>query len=278
MRSRRITLGMAAWLAVASGEGWAQQKPALHEMNGFMTKGVFTELDRDQAQHRLTLQEIEAAGLDGRATPIGNLLETMARYEKLHSRVDGPLELRGDIHVALTPNTTGEEAYTTCFVAMTYNGLVLSGSGQDLVLVRPETRPELMPPRRLWDRTRILSTVLFRLGYLSPDPILRRYRDEIGTGEGHAVLVPKANVVMVTDSNAALEKLSAWVDSEVIAAMGSPIAGPDGGPHRPAWARSHPGSASTSTSSRSLGRIAFAFGRLSRRRRPIIIIARRPSG
>jgi hypothetical protein len=220
MRSCRIVLGFAAWLAALAGEGSAQQRPALHEMTDFLTRGAFTDLDRDLAQHRLTLAEIEAAGLDGRPKPVDEILAAMAKYEKLKSRVEEPLEVRGEIRIALTPNTTGAEAFTTCFEALTYNGLVLSGRGDELILVRPETKPNLTPPRRLWNRTRILSTHLFRLGYLSSDPILRRYREEIGTGEGHAVIVPKANVVMVTDTDAALESLGSLIDAETLAAMG----------------------------------------------------------
>ena len=216
-----IIVASAAWLAATAGEGSAQDKPALHDMNAFMARGAFTELNRDLARHRLTLKEIEDDGLDGRPIPIGDLVEKMAKYEKLRSRVDEPLEVRGEIRVGLTPNTTGEEAYTTCFLALTYNGLVLSGGQDELILVRPETRPALTPPRRRWDRAHILSTRLFRLGYLAPDPILRGYRDKIGTGAGHAVIVPKANVVIVTDTDAAIEKLGSWIDSETLAAMGT---------------------------------------------------------
>jgi hypothetical protein len=234
MRSRRVVFGFVAWLTAASGDGRAQHNPSIHEMTSFMTKGAFTELDRELSRHRLTLREIEAAGLDGRPTPVGNILEAMAKYEKIPARVDEPLQIRGDMRVALTPNTTGEEAYSTCFFAMTYNGLVLSGAAQELVLVRPESRPELTPPKRRWDRTRILSSRLFRLAYLAPDPILRHYREEIGTGEGHAVIVPKANVVIVTDTDEALEKLGTWIDSEVLAAVGDPASGgPGGGPRPP---------------------------------------------
>ena len=41
----------------------------------------------------------------------------MARSEKLRSRIDEPLEVRGEIPVILPPNTTGDEAYTACFYA-----------------------------------------------------------------------------------------------------------------------------------------------------------------
>ena len=96
----------------------------------------------------------------------------MASYEKMDSQIDEPLQVRGNIRVTLTPNTIGDEAWTTCFFALTYNGLALAGSGGNLVLVRPETRPALVPPKRLWDRDHILSTQLFRLGYLNSNPIL----------------------------------------------------------------------------------------------------------
>jgi hypothetical protein len=234
MRSRLIVLGSAACVAALAGRGSAQDKPALHQLSAFMTRGAFTEIDHERAGRRLTLREIEASGLDGRPTPITDVLATMAGYEKLRARVDEPLVVRGEMRVTLTPNTTGEEAYTTCFLAMTYNGLVLSGSGDELVLVRPETRPGLTVPRRRWDATNILSTRFFRLGYLDSDPILRRYREQIGSGQGHAVIVPKANVVIVVDADAALEKLGAWIDSEIIAAMGDPTSGgPGGGPALP---------------------------------------------
>ena len=207
MRSRGIILMLGGLAGRPAGEGSAQDKPALHEMNDFMVKGAFTELDRDLTRHRLS--------------PRGDREGRARRSAEAHRRhpgkpmalredgvqVDEPLQVRGDIRVALTPNSTGDEAYTACFLALTYNGLVLSGSSDELILVRPETRPALPHPRRRWDRDHILSTRLFRLGYLDSDPILRRYHDEIGTGEGHAVLVPKSNVVIVTDTDAALEKL-----------------------------------------------------------------------
>jgi hypothetical protein len=236
MRSRVIFLMVAACLAATGGEGSAQDKPALREMTEFMAKGAFTELDRNLARHRLTLEEVEKAGLDGRPTPVGDVLEVMATYEKLHAQVDEPLEVRGDLRIGLTPNTMGQEAYTACFLAFTYNGLVLSGSGDKLVLVRPEARAALAVPRRRWNKTRILATRLFRLGYLAPDPILRIYRDEIGTGEGNAVIVTKANVVIVTDAASAIEKLGNKIDEEIVAAMGDPAAeGPAGaeGPRYP---------------------------------------------
>ena len=49
-------------------------------------------------------------------------------------RIDEPLEVRGEIPVTLPPNTMGNEAYTTCFYAFNLNGLVVAGSGDQLVL------------------------------------------------------------------------------------------------------------------------------------------------
>lgn len=224
MRSRGILLMLAACLAAPVGVASAQERPALREMGDFMAKGALSELDRAMARHLLSLDEIEKAGLDGRPTPIGDVVTAMAGYEKLRGRVAEPLQVHGDVHIALTPNSAGEEAYTACFLALTYNGLVFAGSGEELSLVRPESTSDVPNPRRKWDPNRILSARLFRLGYLSPDPILRIYQDEIGSGEGNAVLVPKANVVIVIDTGPALQKLAGRIDEEILAAMGDSAA------------------------------------------------------
>ncbi len=224
MRSRGIFLMLAAWVAAEAGNVSAQDKPVLREMADFMAKGALSELDRGMAKHQLSLDEIEKAGLDGRPTPIDEVVKAMARYEKLRGRVAEPLQVRGDVHIALTPNSAGEEAYTACFLAMTYNGLVFAGSDDELCLVRPESTRDVPNPRRKWDSMHILSTRLFRLGYLSPDPILRVYQNEIGTREGNAVLVPKANVVIAIDTGPALEKLAARIDEDILAAMGDSAA------------------------------------------------------
>ncbi|MGP0065649.1 MAG: hypothetical protein ACLQGP_18855 [Isosphaeraceae bacterium] len=190
MRTTLCIVGLIASLFSLEGEGVAADEPGIHRVDAFFTKGAFTELDREQITHRLTLRELEDRGLDGRPKPIRDILNVMAAYEKMGSQIDEPLQVRGEIRIALTPNTRGDEAYTACFFAMTYNGLAFAGSGGDLILVRPETRPALVPPKRLWDREHILSTRLFRLGYLNPNPILERYHDAYGTAEGLAVLQP----------------------------------------------------------------------------------------
>ncbi len=204
--------------------GYAQEKPKLLEIDGFMAKGAFTELDPERAKHRLSLEEIVTDHLNGEVTDITDILRFMANQEKMRFRVEEPLEVRGEVLVSLPPNTMGDEAYTTCFYALSFNGLVVAGSGDELVLVRPETRPALERPRRPWNRKQVLSTQLFRLGYLEPDPILRQYRDQIGTAAGQAVLEKKSNLVIVGDTAAALAKLREHIDSEILQAMGVPAA------------------------------------------------------
>jgi hypothetical protein len=225
----RHTIFIAA-LAVAAalcGRGSAQDRPGIHRLDSFMATGVFTELDRAQTQHRLGLREIEKQHLDGRPVDLSEPLELMARYEKLRSRIEEPREVHGRISMSLPANALGEEAYTTCFCALTYNGLAFSGAGNDLVLVRPEKHPRVELPKRPWNTERILAARLYRLGFLDPDPIMRRYRDEIGTPEGHLIFLNRANVLIVVDSELALESLRAAIDGQVLEAMG--VAAADGG-------------------------------------------------
>jgi hypothetical protein len=198
---------------------FAQAGPRLLEINGFIAKGAFTELDPEVVKHRLSLREIEETHLDGKATTIQDVLGLMARYEKLRARVAEPLIVRGQIPVILPPNTMGDEAYTACFYAFNFNGLVLAGSGDELILVRPETR-NLPRPDRPWNRDQVLATQLFRLGYLKPDPIMRQYRDNLGTRAGRAVLEKKSNVLLVTDAAEGLDRLREYIDSEILEAMG----------------------------------------------------------
>ena len=184
MRSSLSLVVFVVSLTLVVEPAFAQAGPKLLEIDGFMTKGAFTALDPELVSHRLSLGEIERCHLDGKSTSVQDILDLMARYEKLRPRVDEPLEVRGEIPVFLPPNTTGDEAYTTCFYAITYNGLVLAGTGNELLLVRPETRPRLALPERRWNRNDVLSTQLFRLGYLKPDPIMMHYRDKLGTKAG----------------------------------------------------------------------------------------------
>jgi hypothetical protein len=235
VRARPRFLVLVSCLALIARPGLAQQGPRLLEINGFMARGVFNELDPERAKHRLSLREIVAEHLDGKSTEVEDALRFMAGQEKLRFRVDEPLEVSGQIPVTLPPNTVGDEAYTTCYYAFTFNGLLLSGVGDELVLVRPESRPGLALSKRPWNRNQVLSTELFRLGYLQPDPILRQYRDLLGSGAGHAVLEPKTNMLIVSDTAQALGKLRAHIDSEIVEAMGvpSPTGGEAGEERRP---------------------------------------------
>ena len=103
-----------------------------------MVKGVFTELDPNQMSRRLSLADIERLHFDGNATGIEEILNLMARSEKMRSRIDEPLEVRGEIPLTLPLNTTGNEAYTACFYAFNLNGLVVAGRGDTLVLSVPK--------------------------------------------------------------------------------------------------------------------------------------------
>lgn len=219
------------WLAMpivilisSTSRGFAQTGAKLHEIDGFITKGVVTALDPEMMKHRLTLREIEAARLNGEPTDIGDILAWMAKCEKMGSRVEEPLQVRGRMAVSIPPNTMGDEAFTACFYALGFNGLGLTSVSNDLVLVRPENHPRLERIGRPWNRDRISATQLFRLGYLKPDPVMRRYTDKMGTAAGHAVIELRSNVLIVTDTPGALKSLGAHIDSEILEAMGLPVA------------------------------------------------------
>jgi hypothetical protein len=222
MRPWRFLVVVVAFLINPVSHGFAQTGPKLHDINGFMAKGALHELDPELMRRRLSLEDIAKAGFNGEPTEIENVLAWMAKSEKLSSRVEEPVEVKGKISVFLPPNTMGDEAYTACYYGFSYNGLGLSGSGGKLVLVRAEKHPQLPRPSRPWNRGQVLSTQLFRLGYLKPDPILRQYRDKAGSPAGHAVLEPKSNVLIVTDTQKALDSLRAHVDGEILEAMGVP--------------------------------------------------------
>jgi hypothetical protein len=202
----------------------AQTPPKLHDINGFIAKGAFKELDPELMRRRLSLQEIKKAGLDGEPTEIENVVAWTAKCEKLDSQVEEPTVVQGKISILLPPNTMGDEAYTTCFYAFSFNGLGLLGRGNELKLVRSEKHLQLPRSVRPWNRDQILATQLFRLGYLKPDPILRQYRDNAGTAAGHSVLEPRSNVLIVIDTPGALETLRTHIDAETLEAMGVPAA------------------------------------------------------
>jgi hypothetical protein len=217
---------MAACCLVAAGpRAFAQDRPKLHELPAFMVKGGYAELVPDMLKQRFSLEDIEQAHLNSDATDLKEVLGLMAKFEKLGIRVAEPTEVFGPLPVFVPPNTMGDELYSTCFCAFTYNGLVMDVAQGELELVRPETRPALPRPRRPWNRRDVLSTRLFRLGYLKPEPIMREYRDKIGTNVGHAIVELKSNDLIVVDKTPALEALIRYVDSQVVEAMGVPPPG-----------------------------------------------------
>jgi hypothetical protein len=218
---KRLVMFIAVVVSTATA-AQAQDGPKLHELNGFMAKGGKAALVPELLKQRLSLAEIEKSHLNGEATDVKDILGLLAKFEKLTMRVDEPAEVRGNVPVFLPPNTMGDEAYTTCFSALTYNGLVLAAANNDLELVRPEKRPTLPRAKRPWNRNDVLSTWLIRLGYLKPDPIMRAYRDKIGTNVGHAIVELKSNNLIVVDRPRALEALFRYVDSQILEAMGVP--------------------------------------------------------
>lgn len=222
MRYLLLIMAAAVSVGVTPSTVVAQTGPKVHDIPAFFLKGGAARLDPNLLARRFSQRDIDEAKLNGESTDVKDALHLMARFEKLEIRIAEPFEVRGTMPVTLPPNTMGDEAYTTCFIAFTYNGLALSATGPDFELVRPETRPGLARPSRPWNRNRILATRLYRLGYLKPDPIMRHYQEQIGTREGHAVLQPKANVLIVVDSVAALAALQEYIDLEVIEAMGVP--------------------------------------------------------
>jgi hypothetical protein len=224
MRTILCFLVAAACFTFVPGPALGQDKPRLLSIDGFMIKGVFTELDPNQTKRTLSLAEVEKLHFDGKSTPIEEILKLMARSEKLRSRIEEPLEVRGEIPVTLPPNTTGKEAYTTCFYAFTINGLLLGGTRDELVLMRTGRNLKAPPLERAWNPEQVLPIRLFRLGYLKPDPILAQYKDKIGTKAGRAILEAKSNVVIVADKAASLAKLEHYIDAEVFQSMGVPAA------------------------------------------------------
>jgi hypothetical protein len=223
MRTVLRLIAISTALTVAQTAS-AQDRPRLLSIDAFMSKGVFIGLDPEQMNLRLSLADIERLHFNGNSTNIDEILGLMARSEKMRSRVAEPLEVRGEIPVTLPPNTTGSEAYTTCFYAFNLNGLAVAGSGDSLILIRPETRPEAPRTERKWNRDQILPIRLFRLGYLRSDPILAQYKDKLGTRPGRAILEAKSNTVIVADKASSLEKLQRYIDAEVLEAMGLPAA------------------------------------------------------
>jgi hypothetical protein len=224
MRTILRFLMAAACLILLPGPALGQDKPKLLSIDGFMKKGVFTELDAEQMKRRLPLAEIEALHFDGKSTAILDILKLMARSEKLRARIEEPLEVRGEIPVTLSPNTTGNEAYTTCFYAFNLNGLLLGGRQDELLLMRTGRNLKAPPLERAWNPEQVLSIRLFRLGYLKPDPILAQYKDKLGTKAGRAILEAKSNVVIVSDKAASLQKLARYIDAEALQSMGVPAA------------------------------------------------------
>ena len=222
MRPLRFLIALVLVCRITESQGFAQGGPKLHDIDGFMAKGLYTELDPELMKRRLSLREIEKANFNVESTDITDVLGFMAKCEKMGSHVEEPLEVHGKLPVFLPPNTMGDEAYTTCFYAFNLNGLGLSAAGDDLVVVRPAKHPRMPRPGGTWNRERILSTQLFRLGYLKPDPILRtisRQGWQLGGTCGPRQEVERGDRHRQPES---LGVIAARIDSEILEAMGVP--------------------------------------------------------
>ena len=259
MQTCRLFVVIVVVAISATDRGFSQTGARLHEIDGFIAKGVFSGLDPELMKHRLSLAEIEKARLNGVPVSLDDILAWMANCEKMGSHVEDALEVRGNMAVSLPPNTMGDEAFTACFYAFNFNGLGFSGVGSDFVLVRPEKHPGLELIGRPFNPDQILSTRLYRLGYLKPDPIMRHFQEKAGSALGHAVLEQRSNILIVVDTPRALQSLAAHVDSEILAAMGVPA--PNG---RQAGARPGPPSPGAIASREAIHFYLMACARTNR--------------
>ena len=91
MRTISSIVMAAACLWLAPERATAQDKPRLLEIGGFMVKGALTELDPQECKRRLSLAELERLHLDGTSTAIDEILNLMARTEKIRARIEEPL-------------------------------------------------------------------------------------------------------------------------------------------------------------------------------------------
>ena len=109
MRSTLRFVAAAACLCVAPAPAFAQDKPKLLAVDGFMFKGVFTELEPEQMKRRPAGRDRQASFRRPGNANRGNPEIHAPTSEKMRGRVDEPLEVRGEIPVTLPPNTMGND-------------------------------------------------------------------------------------------------------------------------------------------------------------------------
>ena len=85
-----------------------------------MVKGVFTELDPEQTKRRLSWPKSRGSISTASRPTLSEILDLMARTEKMRARIDEPLEVRGEIPVTLPPNTTGKRGVHHVLLCVQY--------------------------------------------------------------------------------------------------------------------------------------------------------------
>ena len=131
--------------------------------------------------------------------------------------------MRGQIAVSLPPNSMGDEAFTTCFYAFSFNGLGFSGVAQDLVLVRPEKHPRLERTGGPWNRRPdpVGRALPARLSEARPDhasvPGQDRYR---GGARGDRAASQRVDRHRHTEGSRVVTR---QIDTAILEAMGLPV-------------------------------------------------------
>ena len=116
-----------------------------------MFKGVFTELDPEQMKRRLSLADIEKLHFDGKST--GYPRHPRVSWpgpRSCASKVDEPLEVRGEIPLTLPPNTMGNEAYTDVLLCVQSQR---TGRGRQRRSAASSSGPNPGPTSRVLERT-----------------------------------------------------------------------------------------------------------------------------
>ena len=158
---------------LATDPACAQNRPRLHDIDGFMTKGVFTELDPTIMTHRLSLEEIEKAHLGGQPVDIqddpgldGEVRKAGVLRSKSLSRCEARFRL--SCHQTLW-GTRPTQSATTLLSSTVW---VFPDQGTSSCLCGPKNTLGYRVPIELGIADWILPIRLFRLGYLKPDPII----------------------------------------------------------------------------------------------------------
>ena len=186
MRTILCFVVAAACLTLLPKPAPGQDKPKLQSINGFMFKGVFTELDPASQGRRLSLADIEA--------PLRRQIDRLEQYPEPHGpdrEDEGPdrrasrSARRDPPHAAAQYN--GKRGLHHVLLCVQLNGLVVAGSGDQLLLIRPETRRErALLERHLESRTRFCRSGFSGWATSGQTRSLPSIKDKLGTKAGRA--------------------------------------------------------------------------------------------